>query len=50
MRLGELVKLKNEEIERLKQLYDQSESERKFLEEQIKSSKRLCKQLREELE
>lgn len=50
MRLGELVKLKNEEIERLKQLQDQSESERKFLEEQIKSSKRLCKQLREELE
>jgi len=50
MRLGELVKGKNEEIERLKQLNEQSESERKFLEEQLKSSKKLCKQLREEIE
>lgn len=50
MRLGELVRVKNEEIERLKQLNDQSESERKFLEDQIKSSKKLCKQLREEIE
>mmetsp|Transcript_26589 Transcript_26589/g.58511 ORF Transcript_26589/g.58511 Transcript_26589/m.58511 type:complete len:93 (+) Transcript_26589:188-466(+) len=50
MRLGDLVKVKNEEIERLKQLFDQSESERKFLEDQIKASKKLSKQLREEIE